>query len=341
VAACRRRLAAGTAALAALVAALAAPLAIEEAVMNDLWRPTKLLKVHPLAAMFPMLGDDKLDELAADIKENGLLHPIVRMIDGETIVDGQNRYEACRRAGVEPTFDDRIKTDDEARALILSANISRRHLDKGQQAMATAILYPEPAKLRRKGSSPSKIEGLADGYISMARTVLRDRNQQFDASLRNGGGAPIDNVAGIMNGTVKLDSAYHEAVERERTATRRAERLTELRNRNPDLADQVEREEMSLSVAEAEARQRYEAWREARRSAFMDLSAVLTQAAGFAASKDREGMAGWLDVEEVETDFRHYFPGGIPQLLESASPFEAGTAALHRILFAFQSRAKR
>ncbi len=46
-------------------------------------------------------------------------------------------------------------------------------MTKGQRAMAVAMLYPEPAKVRRKGSGGSKIEGLASGYVSNARTVLR------------------------------------------------------------------------------------------------------------------------------------------------------------------------
>jgi hypothetical protein len=35
------------------------------------------LAVHPVAALFPMLADDELGELAADIKARGLLRPIV------------------------------------------------------------------------------------------------------------------------------------------------------------------------------------------------------------------------------------------------------------------------
>jgi hypothetical protein len=38
------------------------------------------LAVHPVAALFPMLADDELDELAADIKERGLL------LGGEVII---------------------------------------------------------------------------------------------------------------------------------------------------------------------------------------------------------------------------------------------------------------
>ena len=58
-------------------------------------------------------------------------------------------------------------------AYIVSANISRRHLTKGQRAMAMAKLYPEPEKLRRKGSGSVKnTEQVSGEYISHARTVL-------------------------------------------------------------------------------------------------------------------------------------------------------------------------
>src|SRR3954447_2894984 len=60
--------------------------------------------VHPAAAVLPMMSDDELDDLAADIEANGLLHPIVLDADGELLIDGRNRLEACCRAGVEPQF---------------------------------------------------------------------------------------------------------------------------------------------------------------------------------------------------------------------------------------------
>jgi hypothetical protein len=39
---------------------------------------------------------------------------------------------------------------DDPRAYIIASNIARRHMSKGQQAMAVA--YPEPAKTKRKRS---------------------------------------------------------------------------------------------------------------------------------------------------------------------------------------------
>jgi ParB-like chromosome segregation protein Spo0J len=68
------------------------------------------LAVHPVAALFPMLADDELDELAASIKANGLLQPIVLDKDG-AILDGRHRLKACGKAGVKPRFET-YKGDD-------------------------------------------------------------------------------------------------------------------------------------------------------------------------------------------------------------------------------------
>lgn len=60
-------------------------------------------EIHPLADIFPMMLDDELDDLAADIKANGQQYPIVLDSTG-VLIDGRNRLEACRRAGVAPEF---------------------------------------------------------------------------------------------------------------------------------------------------------------------------------------------------------------------------------------------
>ncbi len=66
--------------------------------MNAAVPMTDTPDVHPVAELFPMLGADDLAELAADIAERGLLHPIVLDADGR-LLDGRNRLAARQYLG--------------------------------------------------------------------------------------------------------------------------------------------------------------------------------------------------------------------------------------------------
>ena len=109
---------------------------------------------HPYAKLFPMLPDDRLQDLADDIRDNGLKQPIV--IDGdERIIDGRNRYRACEMAGVEPVFEPFTGTDEDVLRLVISLNLHRRHLDESQRAMVAA----EVATRKHGERGPAKKEG--------------------------------------------------------------------------------------------------------------------------------------------------------------------------------------
>jgi hypothetical protein len=56
------------------------------------------LQPHPLADLFPMMGEAELSALAADIKAHGLREPIV--LHEGLILDGRNRLKACEIVGV-------------------------------------------------------------------------------------------------------------------------------------------------------------------------------------------------------------------------------------------------
>lgn len=58
---------------------------------------------HPAANAFPMMDDKRYAELLEDIKANGLRQKII-LCDG-MILDGRNRYKACKDAGVNPEFE--------------------------------------------------------------------------------------------------------------------------------------------------------------------------------------------------------------------------------------------
>src|SRR3954465_4167098 len=97
------------------------------------WVPTV---VHPLAEMFPMLAEADLKGLAEDIKQHGLMHPIIIDDDG-VLIDGPNPLAACDLAEVEPVYQ---RCDAGlAEAVIWSANARRRHMTKGQIAMVAAM----------------------------------------------------------------------------------------------------------------------------------------------------------------------------------------------------------
>jgi hypothetical protein len=107
------------------------------------------MKAHPIANVWPMLDDDKLEELAEDIRQQGQLQPIWTF-DG-MILDGRNRFEACRRAEIKPIIME--YRGDEPTAFAVSLNDRRRHMGKSALAAVAAELEPffaEDAARRRK-----------------------------------------------------------------------------------------------------------------------------------------------------------------------------------------------
>lgn len=105
------------------------------------------IPVHPVASLFPMIGDEELQALADDIKANGQREPIIvayldeAMLDEPVVIDGRNRFAACELAGVEPEFkyvmslNDRELSPQVIADWIISHNLHRRHLTASQKAM--------------------------------------------------------------------------------------------------------------------------------------------------------------------------------------------------------------
>ena len=124
------------------------------------------IPIHPAADIFPMMPEAALDELADDIKANGLQHPIVRH-DGQ-VIDGRNRLKACQKAGVKPTFVEWSGTGSVV-AWILSTNLHRRHLTDQQRAMVAgrvaAVLAIEgrDKSVQNLHKSGGPVEGLNSG----------------------------------------------------------------------------------------------------------------------------------------------------------------------------------
>jgi ParB-like chromosome segregation protein Spo0J len=78
---------------------------------------------HPLADIFPLLGEKEAEELKKDIEANGQREPIA--IYQRKILDGRNRYLACKALGKSATIKD-LPPDTDLVVYIKSANLSRR-----------------------------------------------------------------------------------------------------------------------------------------------------------------------------------------------------------------------
>lgn len=277
------------------------------------------LPVHPAADIFPMLDGEELDELAADIKANGLQFPIVTgRHNGETVlVDGRNRREACRRAGVEPAVQDLNGTDP--LQFIISANVHRRHISKGQLAMAVAKILE--TKNYGDGGDAARAAGVSHARVSQARAVLHTTPLVVDR---------------VIAGTLTLDAAYKAAKaeagrdQLERDADARLERKA------PALFNRYKRGELTRQEAEAihsaeekEDRERREhifdtaiellkAIRNAGGTAIRELPAIIADADHYAAFKAAGGDIAYdqnvrQDVETVFSTMRAVLNGLPPR----------------------------
>jgi hypothetical protein len=113
------------------------------------------MKPHKLAEYFPLLEGEEFEQLKQDIKENGLLEPIVTH-EGQ-ILDGVNRYNACVELGVLP--DTREFNGGDPLSYVISANIRRRHMDKSQRAMLATEMLPELEAKARERQATSLLGG--------------------------------------------------------------------------------------------------------------------------------------------------------------------------------------
>ena len=195
-------------------------------------RGTQELQAHPVAALFPMLADDDLQDLADSIKEQGLLHPIVLDNEGR-ILDGRNRYAACKMAGVEPAFITYECGDPDAYAV--TVNIARRHMSKGQQAM---VLARAGLFATNNQTGLAKSAGMSQSRLAKANTVLEHAPDLAD-----------DVVAGL----VSLDEAYKDAQRRKVEATERRHTVAQAIKDYDDLKEQLANGEITQDEAFAEA----------------------------------------------------------------------------------------
>jgi ParB-like chromosome segregation protein Spo0J len=161
------------------------------------------LPVFPATAVFPMMPEDELAELAADIKANRLRDPIVTAkIDGQVVlIDGRNRREACKRAGVEPRVADLGEmAADEATLYVISKNVLRRHLNQAQRSLIAAKL----AKLQPGRPEKGQICPFTQPAIA-TRMQVSTRSVKHAAVVRDNGSPEL--IRAVEAGDMAISTA--------------------------------------------------------------------------------------------------------------------------------------
>lgn len=210
---------------------------------------------HPLANLFPLIEGADFADLVADVRANGLREPVV-VYDGQ-ILDGRNRYRACKAAGV-PVRTVTYEGDDALR-FVVSLNLRRRHLTENQRAVVAAKIsnLGEGRPKENSANLPSFLQPAAPASapISVARAAemmnVSERSvTSAKAVLRNGVSELVDKVsAGEVSVSTAADVAQlpkeeqqevlskgdkslllgaAKKVRAEREITRRAERIEKI-----------------------------------------------------------------------------------------------------------------
>lgn len=145
------------------------------------------MKFHPYSEVFTLLEGPSLDELAADIKANGLREKI--WIYQDQILDGRNRFLACKQAKIKPEY--REYTGDNPLAFVVSLNIHRRHLNESQRAMAAARIsnltvgsnqHSEPVPI----GTTSKLMHVSSRSIKRANKVVDKGSKPLQEAVDSG-----------------------------------------------------------------------------------------------------------------------------------------------------------
>lgn len=115
---------------------------------------------------------------------------------------------------------------------IISANIHRRHMTRAQRGMALAMMAPEAENGKGGRGKTAKIFAVFEGdeRTAMKRGVNKARFVLKHKPLL----APE-----VLSGIIPLDNAFKQAEAAVKAQVEQLDPIAELRNRRPDLADQV------------------------------------------------------------------------------------------------------
>jgi len=190
--------------------------------------PKGEMRWHSIACIFPMLPDAELAAMADDIRTHGQREPIV-LFEG-AVLDGRNRWLACKMVGATPITKEFIGTKREALAFVWSAGAVRRDLTPGQRSACNA----EREKLDAEYAA--EVE-------AMRKTAPKNNN------AKKYGKSPSQIIDEVSENHRRTDHKIAEAIGANRTYVNDARKVFEKR---PDLHEKVKAGAITLPQAKTE-----------------------------------------------------------------------------------------
>jgi ribosomal protein L24 len=122
---------------------------------------------HPLSKSLPLMWGSDFDDFVNDIKQNGQIVPI-SVFEGQ-ILDGRNRYRACKQLGIEGKFEK--VTPKNAKAYVTSINVHRRQLTREQRSEHLLLLIAKQDSLQMTNAEVAKAADVSE------KTVQRKKRE--------------------------------------------------------------------------------------------------------------------------------------------------------------------
>jgi hypothetical protein len=184
-------------------------------------------EAHPIADRLPMMNVEQFRIHCDDIRQNGLVMPI-SVFEGK-ILDGRNRYKACKEVGIEPRFEPYV--GETPMQFVWSMNGARRQFSKSQLAALAVAFLPEleaeakkrqveslmrgdqipvralmPQRENKHGSAviaAAKLLGVGETYVKRAKTISIRSPELFQEILA--GNICIDEARRVVAGSVPFE----------------------------------------------------------------------------------------------------------------------------------------
>lgn len=150
---------------------------------------------HPFAEILPLIEGEEFAALVKSVSDHGLLNPIL-IFEGR-ILDGRNRYRACKAAD-RPFYSGEVLqfagNAAEALDLVEAQNLHRRQLTQSQRAMAAASLATLRRGLNKEHgdetaftvSEAAERLNVSEFLVKQARRVRKEASPNIVAMVERG-----------------------------------------------------------------------------------------------------------------------------------------------------------